>query len=245
MSTPAHWSSRFAFIMAAVGSAVGLGNVWKFPYMAGTGGGSAFVLVYLGCVLLVGVPILMAELMLGRRAGQSPYYSMVDLGRRFGGTPAWGLIGAMLAEPLTLTFWHALFMLGTVLIVARGVQAGIEKAVVWLMPMLFLMLVMLVGYAAVTGDFAAGFAYMFRPDFSKVTPDVVIAAAGQAFFSLSIGIGTMLAYGSYLPRTVSLPSTSVIIALADTSCALLAGVAIFLLGYDGGQLLRTLYASAQ
>ncbi|HYC03005.1 MAG TPA: sodium-dependent transporter [Azospirillaceae bacterium] len=280
MTTTAHWSSRFAFLMAAVGSAVGLGNIWKFPYMAGSMGGSAFVLVYLGCVLMVGVPILIAELMLGRKAQKSPLGTMIELGRQHGGSPAWGLVGAMgvvaallilsfysvvagwalayvpklfagdfagataettgaafgghLADPLILTVWHALFMLGTVLIVARGVQAGIEKAVVWLMPMLFLMLLLLVGYAAVEGDFAAGMAYLFAPDFSKISADVVIAAAGQAFFSLSIGLGTMLVYGAYLPRSVSLPSTSVMIGFADTTCALLAGIAIFPIVFANG-----------
>ncbi len=272
-AAPPMWSSRLAFILAAVGSAVGLGNIWKFPYMAGTGGGSAFVLVYLGCVLLVGVPVLMSELMLGRMARKGPITAMASLGRRFGGTPAWGLVGvvgvvaavlilsfysvvagwalayvpklasgtfagadaarsaeafgALLADPAGLFLWHSAFLLATVLIVMRGVRSGIEVAVTWLMPLLFLMLLVLVGYAAVAGDFARAAGYLFTPDFSKVTPELVIAAAGQAFFSLSLGLGAMLAYGAYLPEDVSIPRTAVVIAGADTLCALTAGLAIF------------------
>lgn len=272
-AAPALWSSRLAFILAAVGSAVGLGNIWKFPYMAGTGGGSAFVLVYLGCVLLVGVPVLMSELMLGRMARRGPITALADLGRRFGGTPAWGLVGAigvlaaililsfysvvagwalayvpklaagaftgadaersgaafaaLLADPAALFLWHTLFIGLTVAIVMRGVRSGIEVAVTWLMPLLFIMLLILVGYAVAAGDFARGAAYLFTPDFSKVTPGLVIAAAGQAFFSLSLGLGAMLAYGAYLPDDVSIPRTAVTIAAADTACALAAGLAIF------------------
>lgn len=275
-----HWSSRFAFIMAAVGSAVGLGNIWKFPYMVGTGGGSAFVLVYLGCVLLIGAPILIAELMLGRKAQRAPAEALAHLGRVHGGTAAWGLIGVMgvvaallilsfysvvagwavayvpemlsgnldkataemtgaafgelLGDPMQLLLWHTVFMALTVFIVAGGVTGGIEAAVTWLMPLLFLMLLVLLGYAMVEGEFAQGLAYMFKPDFSALTPEVAIAAAGQAFFSLSIGLGTMLAYGSYLPRDISIPKTAVTVALADTTVALVAGCAIFPIVFASG-----------
>lgn len=269
----AAWSSRFAFIMAAVGSAVGLGNVWKFPYMAGSGGGAAFVLVYLGCVLLVGVPILVAELMLGRRGGRDPVSTMATLGAQHSGSAAWGLVGgagvvtalfvlsfysviagwalayvpkallggfagadgaatqatfgALLGNPLALLGWHTAFMAMTVFVVAGGVRGGVERASTWLMPALFAMLLVLVGYGMVAGDFARGAAYLLQPDFSKIDGGVVLAAAGQAFFSLSIGLGTMLAYGSYLPAGVSIPRTSVVIALCDTACAVLAGLAVF------------------
>lgn len=267
------WSSRFAFVMAAVGSAVGLGNVWKFPYMAGTGGGAAFVAVYVGCALLVGVPILVAELMLGRRGGKDPVGTMARLGARFGGTPAWGLLGGagvltallvlsfysviagwalayvpkalsggfsgadgaatqaafagLLGSPGTLLAWHTAFMAATVVVVAGGVRGGVERASTWLMPALFAMLLALVGYGMVAGDFARGAAYLLKPDFSKIDGGLVLAAAGQAFFSLSVGLGTMLAYGSYLPADVSIPRTSVVIALCDTACAILAGLAVF------------------
>lgn len=274
------WSSRFAFLMAAIGSSVGLGNIWKFPYMIGTGGGSAFMLVYLACVMAVGLPILIAELMLGRMGRQGPIETLIDLGRRHSGTAAWGLIGcmgvlaavlilsfysvvagwslayipklllgemsgltgaqtgevfgALLADPWKLTFWHALFMLLTIIPVARGIQAGIEKAVVWMMPLLFALLVVLCLYAAIEGDFAAGMAYLFKPDFDAVTWDVVLAATGQAFFSLSIGLGTMLAYGAYLPANVSIPRTSLVIVFAAILTAVLAGAAIFPIVFANG-----------
>lgn len=274
------WSSRFAFLMAAIGSSVGLGNIWKFPYMIGTSGGSAFMLVYLVCVLAVGLPILMAELTLGRMGRQGPIETLVDLGRRYTGRAGWGLIGVMgviaavlilsfysvvagwslayipklllgdmhglngeqtgavfnqlLASPWVLTFWHALFMLLTIIPVARGIQGGIEKAVVWMMPLLFVLLLVLCLYAAVEGDFAAGMTYLFKPDFSAITLDVVIAATGQAFFSLSVGLGTMLAYGAYLPANVSIPRTSVVIVFAAILTAVLAGAAIFPIVFANG-----------
>jgi len=275
-----HWSGRLAFFMAAVGSAVGLGNVWKFPYMAGTGGGSAFVLMYLGFVLLIGVPILMAELMLGRKGGQDPVGGLTSLGRQFAHRPQWGWIagagvlaallilsfysvvagwalayvpklalgqftgtdatasgsafGALLADPGLLILWHTLFMGLTVVIVAGGVTRGIEVAVTWLMPGLFLLLLVLLAYAAVAGDFAAGAAYLFKLEPQAITAEVAIAAAGQAFFSLSIGLGVMLAYGSYLPPGISIPRTSVAIALADTAVAVIAGLAIFPIVFANG-----------
>ncbi|MFV3130017.1 sodium-dependent transporter [Niveispirillum sp. KHB5.9] len=274
------WSSRFAFLMAAIGSSVGLGNIWKFPYMIGTGGGSAFMLVYLACVMAVGLPILIAELMLGRMGRQGPIETLIDLGRRYSGSAAWGLIGcvgvlaavlilsfysvvagwslayipklllgemsgltgaqtgevfgSLLADPWKLTFWHALFMLLTIIPVARGIQAGIEKAVVWMMPLLFVLLLVLCIYAAIEGDFAAGMAYLFKPDFAAVTWDVVLAATGQAFFSLSVGLGTMLAYGAYLPANVSIPRTSLVIVFAAILTAVLAGAAIFPIVFANG-----------
>lgn len=274
------WSSRFAFLMAAIGSSVGLGNIWKFPYMIGTGGGSAFMLVYLICVLAVGLPILIAELTLGRMGRQGPIETLVDLGRRYSGRATWGLVGCVgvlaavlilsfysvvagwslayipklltgqmsglsgaetgkafndfLADPLALTFWHALFMLLTIIPVARGIQSGIEKAVVWMMPLLFSLLVVLCIYAGIEGDFTAGMVYLFKPDFGAVTWDVVLAATGQAFFSLSIGLGTMLAYGAYLPGGVSIPRTSVVIVFAAILTAVLAGAAIFPIVFANG-----------
>lgn len=279
-ATAGQWSSRFAFLMAAIGSSVGLGNIWKFPYMIGTGGGSAFMLVYLICVLAVGLPILMAELVLGRMGRQGPIDTLVALGRRYTGRTFWGAIGgigvlaavlilsfysvvagwslayipklltgqmtgltgdqtgaafnALLADPKALTFWHALFMLLTIVPVAKGIQGGIEKAVVWMMPLLFVLLLVLCVYAGVEGDFAAGMAYLFKPDFGAVTMDVVLAATGQAFFSLSIGLGTMLAYGAYLPAHVSIPRTSVVIVFAAILTAVLAGGAIFPIVFANG-----------
>ncbi|NNL99568.1 MAG: sodium-dependent transporter [Gammaproteobacteria bacterium] len=267
------WSSRWVFIMAATGSAVGLGNIWRFPYVTGENGGGAFVLLYLLCIALVGVPIMMAEVMIGRRGRQSPMNTMKTLAHDEELSPNWRWLGGagMLAGFLILSFysvvagwslayvfyvgggvfndatvavsqnefaaltgsaerllaWHTLFMVMAVAVVARGVQHGLEKAVKGLMPALFVLLLVMVGYAMGNGDFKGAIDYLFTPDFSKLDADAVLAAMGQAFFSLSLGMGAIMTYGAYLPRSESIPSTSIIIALADTAVAILAGLAIF------------------
>jgi NSS family neurotransmitter:Na+ symporter len=270
------WSSRLAFILAATGSAVGLGNIWRFPYTAGEYGGGAFVLLYLICVAGIGIPIMMAEIMLGRRGRQSPINTMKSLARDEGASPLWQLLGWMgivsgflilsfysviagwtlayvfraagglfsgadagmaqamfdglVADPERLLAWHTIFMIMTGLVVARGVASGLERAVRWLMPALFLLLVVMVFYAAQAGDFGAGFAYMFSPDFAKLGSrfgEAVLSAMGQAFFSLSLGMGAIMIYGSYLNSRASIGQNAIIIAGMDTLVALLAGLAIF------------------
>ena len=267
------WSSRFAFILAATGSAVGLGNIWKFPYITGENGGGAFVLVYLACILLIGIPVLIAETLLGRRGRQSPVGTMQQLTLSEGAAKGWRLIGwngvlasflvlsfyaviggwslvyvghaavgefqdadtasigalfgQLLSSPVSMLFWHSLFMLLVVLIVARGVRQGLEKAITWLMPLLFVLLLVLVAYAMTTGEFMRGVAFLFFPDFSSLTAEAVLVALGHAAFTLSIGIGVMMAYGSYLPAHVNIPKTALTIALLDVVVALLAGLAIF------------------
>lgn len=267
------WSSRFAFILAATGSAVGLGNIWKFPYITGENGGGAFVLVYLACILLIGIPVLIAETLLGRRGRQSPVGSMQQLTQSEGASSWWRLIGwngviasflvlsfyaviggwslvyvghaatgeflcadsgaigalfgGLLSSPGAMLFWHSLFMLLVVFIVARGVRHGLEKAITWLMPLLFILLLVLVAYAMTTGEFGRGVAFLFMPDFSSLTAEGVLVALGHAAFTLSIGIGVMMAYGSYLPDGVNIPKTALTIALLDVVVALLAGLAIF------------------
>jgi NSS family neurotransmitter:Na+ symporter len=274
------WTSNLAFLLAAIGAAVGLGNIWKFPYMVGAHGGAAFVAVYLICVTAIGVPLLVAELMIGRRGGKSPIGSMLVLARAEGRSPAWRYLGwlafmaalvgltfysvvagwslayivkaargafdgmdaqttaatfgDLLADPLSMSLWHGLFMAATVLVVARGLHGGLERAVEILMPALFVALLVLVGYAMVVGDFSAALAFLFQPDFSQVTPKVVLMAMGQAFFSMGLGVGAIMTYGSYLPKSVSLPRVAGIIALADTGVALLAGLAIFPLVFAFG-----------
>jgi len=259
--------------MAAIGAAVGLGNIWKFPYTAGVSGGGAFVLVYALAVLTIAIPIVMAELLIGRRARRSPVNSFRRLARETGASTAWQLAGwlgvvaaflilsfysviagwamayvpklasgvftganaalssaefsALLASPGQLILWHTLFMGLTVFIIARGVQNGIESAVKFLMPTLFVMLLLMVMYAAVAGDFEQGLRFMFAIDFSKVSAGVVLSAVGQAFFSVSVAMGLLITYGAYLPETVHIPRASVIIAFADTLVAVLAGLAIF------------------
>lgn len=284
-ATHEHWSSRAAFIFAAVGSAVGLGNIWKFPYEAGQGGGGAFVLIYLVFVFGIGVPVMIAELSLGRRGQMSPPNSVKKVAIDEGRSPAWqaigwfGVIGAFLVlsfysviagfalSYMTNTFlgnlsvldgqasashfgaltgnfwlvlfWHALFISLTIFVVARGVTKGLEKAVTWLMPALFCLLVFLVVYSLIFGAGAEAVRFLFEPDFSKVTGRVVLEALGQAFFSLSLALGTMLIYGCYLPRDISIPRSALVVASADTGVALLAGLAIFPIvfayGLEAGQ----------
>lgn len=267
------WQSRLGFVLAAVGSAVGLGNVWKFPYMIGQNGGSAFVLVYLLCILLIGFPILVAEWLIGRRGQKNPVNTMTEVALKEGQSASWGVVGAMgvLAAFLILSFysiiggwalkyigstatgaftgldgaatgaifdtfladfnglllWHSLFMLATMAIVALGVSWGLELASKWLMPALFVILVFIVGYGAVYGDFAQAARYMFTPNWSLINADVVLAALGHAFFTLSLGMGIMLAYGSFLGREVNLLKTAGIVLGLDTFIAILAGLAIF------------------
>ena len=274
------WSSRWAFILAATGSAVGLGNIWKFPYIAGENGGGAFVLVYLLCVAVIGVPIMISEIMLGRRGRQSPINTMRTLAEEGGLSSNWRLIGALgiaagflilsyysviagwtlaytvgtvagafdgigadgasaalgelLSDPVRLLGWHTLFMAMTMVVVARGVRGGLEKAVKFLMPGLFVLLLVLVGYAMNSDGFAEGLRFLFKPDFDKLTPNGVLAAMGQAFFSLSLGMGAIMIYGSYLSKEHSIAGAAVSIAIADTLVAILAGVAIFPLVFANG-----------
>ncbi|KAA6186238.1 sodium-dependent transporter [Thiohalocapsa marina] len=270
------WSSRLAFILAATGSAVGLGNIWRFPYTAGEYGGGAFVLIYLACVAAIGLPIMMAEIMLGRRGRQSPINTMRTLAKQEGAAPVWRVLGwmgivsgvlilsfysviagwtmayvfraggglfsgmdgeaagamfdALVADPERLLAWHSIFMAMCVLVVARGVASGLERAVRILMPALFVLLVAMVIYAAQAGDFSAGLKYMFQPDFAELgahAGEAVLSAMGQAFFSLSLGMGAIMIYGSYLNSQASIGQNALIIAVMDTLVALLAGLAIF------------------
>jgi neurotransmitter:Na+ symporter, NSS family len=268
------WSSRLAFILAATGSAIGLGNIWRFPYLTSDNGGGAFVLVYLACILVIGLPIMMAEILIGRHGRMSPVFSIAKATGENGGSRGWlgvgwiGMVagvlilsfysvvagwtlhyswlyfaqligvgagiadpgetfGALLGNATELTFWHAIFMLMTVIVVAMGVEKGLERAVKFLMPALLVMLLILLGYGVTTGNFGQAAAFLFVPDFSKITSDVFLAAMGQAFFSLSLGMCTMMTYGAYLPRDISIPKVAGTVALADTGVALLAGLAIF------------------
>jgi NSS family neurotransmitter:Na+ symporter len=274
------WSSRMAFILAATGSAVGLGNIWKFPYMTGVNGGGAFVLVYLLCIAAIGIPIMIAEIMMGRRGRRSPINTMRHLAEEAGRHRGWqamgwlgiivgflilsyysviagwalayilramegafssqtpdavaGLFGELVSSPELLMLWHTLFMVMTMWIVARGVRSGLEQAVRYMMPALFVVLLLLVGYAMNSGYFQQGLAFLFTPDFSKITPNGVLMAMGHSFFTLSLGMGAIMIYGSYMPKGVSIVKTTLVIAVADTSVALLAGMAIFPIVFANG-----------
>lgn len=279
-----HWSSRFAFIMATVGAAVGLGNFWRFPYEAGQNGGGAFVIVYIGVILLIAIPLVMTELVIGRRGQLSAVGSAAAVGREQGGTALWGIIGwiGMIASFLILTFysmiagwvmeyiriaafspasfsggvdavealfagedgllnnvglvtfWHAVFMVLTCAIVARGLHSGIEWAANILMPAFFVMLIFMVGYAYFEGDFAGGWNYLFVPDWSQISVGTVMDAIGQAFFSVSVATAILITYGAYLEQDSNLPRSTFIISFADTAVALLAGLAIFPLVFAYG-----------
>jgi len=268
-----HWSSRMAFILAVTGSAVGLGNIWKFPYIAGQNGGGAFVLVYLVCVIVIGMPVMMSEVLIGRRGRRNPVATMELLGKEEGSSGRWRLVGSMgvLAGILILSYYsviagwtlayivksasgvfagasaeavsaefasfvgdwrlvtlcHTLFMGLAIFVVARGVERGLEQAVRFMVPALLLLMLVLLGYSINSGYFGEGVAFMFTPDFERLTWNSVLAALGQAFFTLSIGMGAIMAYGAYLPEETSITGASAAVVIADTSIAILAGLAIF------------------
>ncbi|MCP3868695.1 MAG: sodium-dependent transporter [Gammaproteobacteria bacterium] len=275
VSIHGQWSSRLMFVLAATGSAVGLGNIWKFPYITGENGGGAFVLVYLLSIALIGIPIMVAEVSIGRRGRQSPVNALRALAQDDGGSRFWWLVGflgivtcllilsfysviagcalayvlrtaggvfrgvtasgaesifsGLISDPEKLLAWHTLFMIMTLGVVARGVRSGLEQAVRFLMPMLFLMLLLLVilGYQLHFESFMKGVRFMFLPDFDALTANGILVAMGHAFFTLSLGMGAMMVYGSYLPAGISIFRASFFIALVDTLVALMAGLAIF------------------
>lgn len=263
------FSGRFGIIAAAAGSAIGLGNIWRFPYVLGENGGGAFLLIYLAFVLMIGVPVMISELLIGRNAQKNAFGAF----RKLAPGQHWYMIGVMGVGAaflilafysvvagwtlhyvyLSVTnalagnspdemiavfdgvqstkglsiFWTLLFMGGTAFIVRSGIEKGIEKYTKILMPLLLLIIIIL-NVRSVTLDGAeAGLDFLFNPDFSKLTPDVVLEALGQAFFSLSIGMGVIVTYGSYIKKNESLGGTALSVSLADTIIAVLAGVAIF------------------
>ena len=267
------WSSRLGFLMASVGFAVGLGNIWRFPYITGENGGAAFVVVYLACAFTIGVPILIAEVMIGRRGGMSPPGSMRAVALAEGNSRHWQWVGAMnlaaafliqvvycviagwvllylykalitgfagmdgaaaeaeftrvLADIPGLVFWTLLGLAITGTIIYAGVRSGIERAVRVLMPTLFGLLLALAAYNAFAGGFTEALVYLFAPDFSKVNGAMILAAVGQAFFSIGVAMAGMMMFGAYLPKNVSIAGSALIIVLADTLVALVAGLVIF------------------
>jgi NSS family neurotransmitter:Na+ symporter len=267
------WSSRFAFIMVTAGAAIGLGNIWKFPYMAGSNGGGVFVVLYLVCILLIGIPAMIAELMIGRRGRQNPVNTLSTLAVEANSTPHWGYLGwlgaltllivlsfysvvagwsiaylkhamqgsfvnaspdhimqiwtNLLASPTQLIGWHTLFMFLTMGVIALGVNKGIEQASRWMMPALFITLIILVIYAAIEGDFVQAWRFLFSFKMQDITLTAVINAMGQAFFSLATGAGCILIYGSYLSKDTDIVDTVFIVAVLNVIVALLSGLAIF------------------
>ena len=263
------WIGKWTFILAATGSAVGLGNIWGFPYKAGTNGGGAFVLIYLGCILIIGIPIMISEIILGRRAGNSPINAMRSVALESNRSASWQIIGwsgifagvlilsfysviagiclnyvfisasssgaitspeqfaNVISSPINLIFWHTVFMILTALIVSAGVKDGIGRMVKILMPLLGFLMIFMVIYSIINGNFSRAMTFLFAPDFSNVTSDTLLQAMGQAFFSLSLGMGSIMAYGAYMPKDQKVVSTSFTVASLDTLIAILAGLAIF------------------
>ncbi|MDW8331724.1 MAG: sodium-dependent transporter [Cyclobacteriaceae bacterium] len=255
------WGSRFGFIMAAAGSAVGLGNIWRFPYVTGQNGGGAFLFVYILCVLLIGLPLIYNEIALGRLTGKNPIGAFRDSG----GNRFWVFMGAVLA--LCVSFFvlsyysviagwtigyiiseftdfikdfetfrsnavyviplFALFMLATIYIVLGGIAGGIERASKILMPLLFLLLFAVMLRSLTLPGAMEGVKYYLTPDFSKITSKVILSALGQAFFSLSVGWGILITYGSYLSKEENIITSGLWVGVMDTLVALLAGFMIF------------------
>ncbi len=279
-----HWGSRMGFILAAAGSAVGLGNIWAFPYMTGQNGGGLFVLVYLACVVLIGLPIMMAEIFIGRTTQTSPVGAFRTLSRPgsawlgvgwlgvaaafiilsfYSVIAGWSLhyiwlsitspfadqtpeaIGSIFGEvatnPMLCSFWHVVFMALTIGVVVTGVQGGIEKWARILMPALFVIMLILLVYAMVKGNFIEGLKFLFEPNLKTADStegfrlSSVPAAMGLAFFSLSLGMGALITYGSYLKTDEDLVSTSITVSALDTAVALLAGLILFPILFAVGQ----------
>jgi neurotransmitter:Na+ symporter, NSS family len=264
--TPARelFGSKWGFVLAAVGSAVGLGNMWRFSYVAAEGGGAAFVLLYIVMVLFLGLPLMLSELVVGRRTHLSPVGALRELGGK-----GWAFLGMLfvLVGFLILSYysviagwtmrfalesaatgfpgepgvhfgeiaagpaavgWHLLFMVLTIGIVMVGVQKGIERAAIVLMPTLFLIVLGLAVWAFTLDGAGAGYAYYLTPDLGELmNPGVIASAASQAFFSLSLGMGAMLTFASYLARDENLTEQAVTISFADFAVAFVAGLVVF------------------
>ena len=263
------WIGKWTFILAATGSAVGLGNIWGFPYKAGTNGGGAFVLIYLGCILIIGLPIMISEIIIGRKAGNSPINAMKNVALESKKSGIWQVVGwsgifagililsfysviagiclnyifisatssgaisspdqflSVISSPANLIMWHTIFMVMTALIVSAGIKDGIGRMVKILMPMLGFLMIFMVIYSMINGDFTKALLFLFAPDFSNVTSDTLLQAMGQAFFSLSLGMGSIMAYGAYMPKDQKVVGSSFTVASLDTLIAMLAGLAIF------------------
>lgn len=263
------FGSKFGVIAAAAGSAIGLGNIWRFPYVVGENGGGAFLFIYLGFILLIGIPVMLSEFVIGRGAQRNPFGAF----RKLAPGKPWYLVGLMgvVAAFMILAFytavagwtleyiyqsiingfagknpgqidlmfetfrggsfrpiiWFVVFMFFTGYIVVAGVKNGIEKYAKILMPVLLVLIIVMCIRSVTLPGAGEGLEFLFKPDFSKITASTILEALGQAFFSLSIGMGTLITYGSYISKKEDLGSTAVSVSLADTFIAILAGVAIF------------------
>lgn len=266
-----HWGSKFGFILAASGSAVGLGNIWKYPYIAGENGGGAFTLIYLLCILIVGMPIVIGEIVIGRKTQLSPVGAFEKLAPNsywkwvgvlgvlsafvilafYGVVGGWTLRYTFLSltggfselagnpdlsgvvfdnfitNPWNPLFWHIIFMGLSIWVIVHGIKGGIEKWTKVMMPMIFFILIVLVIRGITLPNASAGFSFLFKPKFEDITASSIVLALGHSFFTLSLGMGTMITYGSYLRKEQNLLNSAIWIVILDTGIALLAGLAIF------------------
>ncbi len=274
------WSSTWGFLLAAVGFAVGMGNIWRFPYQLGENGGAAFLIVYLLCALGIGLPLLITEISMGRRGGASASQSVINVAAEAGRSSGWGVIGnlgifcafiilsyytvlsgwtldyfvkaatgtfdgvnadetgamfsALLANPWVLMFWNTVVHVLIILVIRQGIQSGLERAVKILMPALFGAIIVMVIYGVFAGDMVSTMRFLLEPDFSKLSFGTLMAAIGQAFFSIGIGMGSLIVFGSYMPKDFSIPRSSTYVIFMDTGVAVLAGFAIFPLVFAYG-----------
>jgi len=276
----AHWTSNLTFILSAMTAAIGLGSIWKFPYLAGSGGGGAFVVVYLLTCAIITVPVLIAELMLGRRGQADPATAMRRVATDVGASPRWSWMGGasilavfaigtyysvvggwvfaytvkaatgqfrdrpaaeivglhdrFMADPWSLALWHGLFMAATVFVIAFGIRKGIERSSEMFMTALLLILLLLVGYAMVEGDWQRGLSFLLKPDFEALTLRNMLTAVGLSFFTIGTGMAIMMTYGSYLTHRMSVAASAVKVAVSVPVCAMIAGFAIFPLVFANG-----------
>ena len=274
------WSSRWGFLLASVGFAVGMGNIWRFPYQLGENGGAAFLIIYLVFALGIGLPLLITEISIGRRGQASASRSFINVAVEAGRSRNWGWVGTLgifcafvvlsyyavlsgwtleyfvkaatgafagadaettgamfsdlLGNPWLLMFWNTVVHILIILVIRQGVQSGIERAVKILMPALFGAIIIMVIYGMVAGDMVSTLRFLLEPDFSKITFGTAMAAIGQAFFSIGIGMGSLVVFGSYMPKDFPIPSSAAYVVLIDTGVAVLAGFAIFPLVFQYG-----------
>lgn len=267
------WSHRSVFILALMGSSIGLGNIWKFPHLISEQGGGTFIVVYLVCMMFVGVPMMMAEVMLGRRTRSNPVQAIALLSREAGVSERWRWVGMsavitgmlifsfyavvaawifyyvfslsagslidigwnqsnsffthMLIHPEALILSHTVFMLVVLLVLAAGVRRGLDRTIRYLMPLMFLLLLILLVYATQTGYFFQAYQHLFsfRPE--RINPSMLLSALGHAFFTLSLGMGVVMTYGAYLSRKESIGQTVACVGVMDTVLALMIGMVIF------------------
>lgn len=278
-NTRENFGSKLGAVLAAAGSAVGLGNIWRFPIEVGTNGGAAFIIVYIGCVLLMGIPIMMSEFLIGRHtqantagayrmlapgtpwrwvgrlgvlsgfvilsyysvvAGWTAEYTVLAIGNYFDGKTTADfpqIFNQFVSNPWLSVFWMLAFMLITHVIVVRGVKSGIEKFSKLMMPALFVILVILAICSVMLPGASQGLEFLLKPDFSKITGTAVLRAMGQAFFSLSLGLGCLCTYASYFNRETNIGKTALSVSLIDTMVAIMSGFIIFPAVFNAGYML--------